>query len=220
MPKIIRLFLGLLLLVGLAFATSPVFAAESQDVDFLGATFRSGLVLYFSVPDGFDWEGADKNVIVDGISYGLDCHVNAQDILACFAGVKAKSTGQLATIAFGDYSFATVVPDLTPEQSSGPNCDYQYNVFDYGPGYDPWGVIGTHCQSYEATLGDQIDYFNPKYNFTSTYKFLWNFPVPGAIPNITPLPNELGYWTLKVPGPVIIEDEICLDVDEQGLPDC
>lgn len=147
----------------LAASAFPALAA-GPSVSFLGADFISGkgLVLYFDVPADFDLSQADSFVVVDGITYPLNCLFNDGGILVCIAAVKKTAIGMTALIVFGGSSFETLVPEanVRPVVIASACTGYTYSVYDYDLGFT-WHEIGTHDQSCPALVGDAIPFFQP-----------------------------------------------------------
>ena len=162
--KLFRLLASILVLVTTtAMYASPALAAGIPAIRFLGADYVSGkgLVLYFDVPEGVDIETIARNVVVNGVQFPLNCQFNANDLLACVAGVKKTDIGSTAFISFGGASFESKIPEANVRVCIGYSYNgYTYNVYDYGPEDIPWGLIGTYSQSCPAISGDVIVFFN------------------------------------------------------------
>jgi hypothetical protein len=165
-----RLAVLFLLISMLAVSAVSAFAAEPS-ITLLGVDFISGkgLVLYFNVGPDFD-ASQGGSVVVDGVNYTMACHFNDSDRLVCIADVSKATIGSQSYVTIGGSNFDVVVPEANVPVfvCSG----YTYNVFDYGPAYIPWGVIGTYNQPCPASTGDQIyDYYNPNWDYSYDYVY-------------------------------------------------
>jgi hypothetical protein len=157
-------------ILAILLATGVSAARASENITYLGSNFiyGKGLVLWFGLPDGYDASGIAGSVLIDGVSYPLDCAVREDGVLACVAGASQKAIGLPATAVIDGLSFDFIVhePRPLPVVFAGPWC---YSVFDYGPLFIPWGQIGVHCQNHEAQVGDEISFYNP--NYASSYEY-------------------------------------------------
>ena len=162
--KLFRMLATILFLVAtVAMFATPALAADVPSVRFLGADYVSGkgLVLYFDIPEGFEFETIAKNVVVNGVQFPLSCQFNANGLLACVAGVKKSDIGSKAFISFSGASFESKIPEANVRVCIGYTYNgYTYNIYDYGPEDIPWGLIGTYTQSCPAITGDVITFYN------------------------------------------------------------
>jgi hypothetical protein len=162
-------------ILALLLATGASVAQASENITYLGSSFISGkgLVIWFGLPNGYDPSGIEGSVLIDGVSYPLECNQHENGSLVCVAPVTKHVVGSLAIASIDGlwFEFLVKVP-RPPVVFTGPWC---YSIFDYGSDGDadvpPWGPVGVHCQSSPASVGDKIQFQNPNYLGTDDYRF-------------------------------------------------
>ncbi len=78
--------------------------------------------------------------------------------------VPKNAGGQNGTLYVGDFAFWVSVPVYVAE--------YCYTVYDFDFD-DVWGPIGVYCQGYSGELGQWIEFYNPLWENTYIYDFLF-----------------------------------------------
>lgn len=173
MGKLSRLIaLGLALAVVAAAQASPAVAAGVDEIKFLGADYfrGKGLVLYFAIPDDFQMGTAPGSITIGEETYGLDCHINGQGLLACLAGVKSSAIGQGAWFTFNGKQIDLSVPDVNRRCEGYAAGGYSYGIYDFDLSY-VWYPIGVHVQDCPAMVGDAIQATSPDWGDTLPHYF-------------------------------------------------
>lgn len=175
--------------VGTVFA-APLSAGEVVELESAHGG-ASGTVFIFKVNGEFSGAELQGNVQTgDGAEFPLYCAQLNAETVRCLTSSKVWGD---VTVTFGGKSFATHVGPFEraftstsgpseptdPIDPTGPTepTEYCYDIYDYpDPGYTVgvWTDVGDRCQSSAATVGQQINFFNPSWNDTYTYQFMLN----------------------------------------------
>jgi hypothetical protein len=187
MGKINQVILVIALLVAvLGLSANPAWAAQESTIHFLGVDYISGkgLIIYFDAPEGFEFDTFEKNVVVNGVQFALDCHFNGNKLLVCIAGVKKDDIGNKALINLGGREFEAEVPEANVKKC---NSSFTYGVYDYGPDAIPWGLIGTVTQPCQALVGDTIVFYNANWAGLTVENGYFNYTyVPSGVAACAP----------------------------------